>query len=116
MSARWVASGTLSWKVTMYETGAPVAVGVVVVVAVEVVPYCESTGVVSVVEAVLVEDASVVSVVGADVVSVAAVVSVPVTVSITWPNAPEARSPSTNSNVIPNANFTFRCRNVRRTL
>ena len=46
---------------------------------------------------------------------VVSVEPVPVTVSITWPNAPEARSPSTNSKVIPNANFMFRCRNVRRT-
>jgi hypothetical protein len=117
----------LSVKVTMYETGGPV--GVVVVVVAEVVPYWKPAAVVSVVEedasvevvsvvdapVVSVEDAPVVSVVDSEVVSVAdVVVSVPVTVSITWPNAPEATNPSTNSTVMPSANFTFRCLNVRR--
>jgi hypothetical protein len=97
-----------------------VTVGQVVVVeevslAAAVVVGDVSVAVVSVedvasVEEVSVADAPVVSVVEGAVVSVAAgeSVLVPVMVSITWPNAPDATSPATNRTRRPRPSFNWR--------
>src|SRR5204863_4540884 len=125
MSPCCVASETFSLNVTMYETGGPVGAGAVVVVSVEVVPYCDAAGEVSaavVVASVEVEAESVVVAVlseGAllpvEVESLLVVESVlldPVKMPVTPPSgslgsatAPEANTPSKSSAAKPATSF-----------